>query len=181
MKGPEAHDAEQCVDWKKLYLELEEKMNQFRIQVKSIRSKISTKMEELNEKLEQTELRALESEHQLRVLEANAEEQPDAIEAAKTFRSAKITELEKKLAIQIERNIELEKELSYERDQRNIDKQLLQEKAIKIKEWVTKTLKKSEREKADMERSIKKLNAALKSMQSRAQGLLCISHFFMVS
>ena len=51
---------------------------------------------------------------QLRILEANAEEQPDAIEAARAFRCEKITELEKKLAIQIERNIELEKELSYE-------------------------------------------------------------------
>merc|ERR1712136_15996 len=125
MKGPGTPDddgGDQCVDWKKLYVELEDKMNQFRIQVRSIRGKISTKMRELNEKLEQTELRALESENQLRLLEASAEEQPDAIETARAFRCEKISELEKKLALLTERNIELEKELSYEQYKRRIDK-----------------------------------------------------------
>lgn len=51
---------------------------------------------------------------QLRLLEASTEDQPDAIEAARVFRCEKITELEKKLAQQIERNLELEKELSCE-------------------------------------------------------------------
>lgn len=45
MKGPETQDAaDQCVDWKKLYVELEDKMNQFRVQVRNIRGKISTKV-----------------------------------------------------------------------------------------------------------------------------------------
>ena len=51
---------------------------------------------------------------QLRLLEANVEEQPDAIKAARSFRCEKISELEKKLALLTERNIELEKELCYE-------------------------------------------------------------------
>ncbi|CAK8692228.1 unnamed protein product [Clavelina lepadiformis] len=161
-----------AMEWKKMYLQMEGKLRQFRVQATAIRTKLSQKMEELTVKFEQAEGRAADADYQLALLRDSIAGVPGASEEAEEFHQQKIVELEKRCLEQQERILALEKELEYEHYLRKLDKGSLHEKALKIKEWVSKTLSSAEKEKEELRDSNTRLSAAVQSMQRRLTELL---------
>ncbi|XP_009860274.3 pleckstrin homology domain-containing family H member 1 [Ciona intestinalis] len=161
-----------ALEWKKLYLQMEGKLKQFRVQATGIRTKLSQKMEELTLKFEQAEARAADAEFQLVLLRESLAGVPGAASEEDRFTTEKMSDLEKRCLDQQERIVALEKELECEKYLRKVEKEMIHEKAFKIKEWVSSAMSTAEKEKNDLRESNERLNAAVQAMQLRLTELL---------
>nr|CAB3264946.1 pleckstrin homology domain-containing family H member 2-like [Phallusia mammillata] len=161
-----------AMEWKKMYLQMEGKLKQFRIQATNIKLKLSQKMEELTVKCEQAEAKAEDAEYQLNLLRESLAGIPGAADQEERFCREKMAEMERACLEMQERNAVLEKELENEKYLRKLDKETLHEKAVRIKEWVSRALGTAEKEKKELQESNERLTTAVHAMQQRITELL---------
>ncbi|XP_004698721.1 pleckstrin homology domain-containing family H member 1 [Echinops telfairi] len=134
------------VDWQKRCLALETQLFRFRLQASKIRELLADKMQELEQRLLEAEQRAENAETQVSVMEEKVK-----LSNLKNVDSAgslhrKYQELLKALQGKDELISQLEAQLEKQKRMRAEEAKLVQEKAAKIKEWVTLKLAELETE-----------------------------------
>ncbi|ELK32555.1 Pleckstrin like proteiny domain-containing family H member 1 [Myotis davidii] len=125
------------MDWQKRYLALETQLVRFRLQASKIRELLSDKMQELEQRLQEAEQRAENAETQVSVMEEKVK-----LSNLKNVGSAgslhrKYQDLLKAVQGKDERIGQLEAQLEKQKQMRAEEAKIVQEKAAKIKEWVT--------------------------------------------
>ncbi|XP_006873113.1 PREDICTED: pleckstrin homology domain-containing family H member 1 [Chrysochloris asiatica] len=125
------------VDWQKRCLALETQLFRFRLQASKIRELLADKMQELEQRLLEAEQRAETAETQVGVMEEKVK-----LSNLKTVDSAgslhqKYQELLKALQGKDELISQLETQLEKQKQMRAEEAKIVQEKAAKIKEWIT--------------------------------------------
>ncbi|XP_075387167.1 pleckstrin homology domain-containing family H member 1 [Tenrec ecaudatus] len=139
-------EARASVDWQKRCLALETQLFRFRLQASKIRELLADKMQELEQRLLEAEQRADNAETQVSVMEEKVK-----LSNLKNVDSAgslhrKYQELLKALQGKDELIRQLEAQLEKQKQMRAEEAKLVQEKAAKIKEWVTLKLAELETE-----------------------------------
>ncbi|XP_037688397.1 pleckstrin homology domain-containing family H member 1 isoform X2 [Choloepus didactylus] len=135
-----------CVDWQKRCLALETQLFRFRLQASKIRELLADKMQELEQRLLEAEQRAENAETQVGVMEEKVK-----LSNLKNVDSAgslhrKYQELLKAVQGKDELISQLEAQLEKQKQMRAEEAKIIQEKAAKIKEWVTLKLAELEME-----------------------------------
>ncbi|KAL4693013.1 hypothetical protein H8959_016823, partial [Pygathrix nigripes] len=130
-------DARASVDWQKRCLTLETQLFRFRLQASKIRELLADKMQELEQRLLEAEQRAENAETQVGVMEEKVK-----LSNLKNVDSAgslhrKYQELLKAIKGKDELISQLEAQLEKQKQMRAEEAKTIQEKATKIKEWVT--------------------------------------------
>nr|XP_036859221.1 pleckstrin homology domain-containing family H member 1 isoform X1 [Manis javanica] len=134
------------IDWQKRCLALETQLFRFRLQASKIRELLADKMQELEQRLLEAEQRAENAETQVGVMEEKVK-----LSNLKTVDSAgslhrKYQELLKAVQDKDELIGQLEAQLEKQKQMRAEEAKIVQEKAAKIKEWVTLKLAELEME-----------------------------------
>ncbi|TKC48279.1 hypothetical protein EI555_012356 [Monodon monoceros] len=125
------------VDWQKRCLALESQLFRFRLQASKIRELLADKMQELEQRLLEAEQRAEDAETQVGVMEEKVK-----LSNLKNMGSAgslhrKYQELLNAMQGKDELIGRLEAQLEKQKKMRAEEAKIVQEKAAKIKEWVT--------------------------------------------
>ncbi|XP_008850379.1 pleckstrin homology domain-containing family H member 1 isoform X1 [Nannospalax galili] len=125
------------VDWQKRCLALETQLFRFRLQASKIRELLADKMQELEQRLMEAEQRAENAETQVGMMEEKVR-----LSNLKNVDSTgslhpKYQELLKAMQEKDELISQLEAELEKQKQMRADEAKIVQEKAAKIKEWVT--------------------------------------------
>ncbi|XP_053553811.1 pleckstrin homology domain-containing family H member 1 [Bombina bombina] len=133
-----------CIDWQKRCLTLETQLYKFRLQATKIRELLAEKMQELEQSVYEAEQRAESAEKQVRVMEeklklANIKTGESENAFYKRYQELTIIVQEKEDLIQ-----RLESLLEKQMNLRSQEAKVIEEKAAKIKEWVTIKLKELE-------------------------------------
>ncbi|XP_006884822.1 PREDICTED: pleckstrin homology domain-containing family H member 1 [Elephantulus edwardii] len=128
------------VDWQKRCLALETQLLRFRLQASKIRELLADKMQELEQRLLEAEKRAEHAETQVSVMEEKVK-----LSNLKNVDSAgslhrKYQELLKAMQDKDELISQLKVQLEKQKQMRAEEGKMIQEKAVKIKEWVTQKL-----------------------------------------
>ncbi|XP_070105755.1 pleckstrin homology domain-containing family H member 1 isoform X3 [Equus caballus] len=134
------------VDWQKRCLALETQLFRFRLQASKIRELLADKMQELEQRLLEAEQRAENAETQVGMMEEKVK-----LSSLKNVDSAgslhrKYQELLKAVQGKDELIGQLEAQLEKQKQMRAEEAKIVQEKAAKIKEWVTLKLAELEME-----------------------------------
>ncbi|KAM7156159.1 pleckstrin homology domain-containing family H member 1 isoform 1-T2 [Molossus nigricans] len=134
------------MDWQKRCLALETQLFRFRLQASKIRELLAEKMQELEQRLQEAEQRAENAETQVGVMEEEVK-----LSNLKNVGSAgslhrKYQELLKAVQGKDELIGQLEAQLEKQKQMRAEEAKVVQEKAAKIKEWVTLKLEELEME-----------------------------------
>ncbi|XP_066133344.1 pleckstrin homology domain-containing family H member 1 [Saccopteryx bilineata] len=134
------------MDWQKRCLALETQLFRFRLQASKIRELLADKMQELEQRLQEAEQRAENAETQVGVMEEKVK-----LSNLKNVGSAgslhqKYQELLKAMQGKDELICQLEAQLEKQKQIRAEEAKSVQEKAAKIKEWVTLKLAELEME-----------------------------------
>ncbi|KAF4017584.1 hypothetical protein G4228_008788 [Cervus hanglu yarkandensis] len=134
------------VDWQKRYLALETQLFRFRLQASKIRELLADKMQELEQRLLEAEQRAENAETQVGVMEEKVKlsNLMNGDSAGSLHR--KYQELLRAMQGKDELISELEAQLEKQKQMRAEEAKIVQEKAAKIKEWVTLKLTELEME-----------------------------------
>uniref|UniRef100_A0A8C9L1H7 Pleckstrin homology, MyTH4 and FERM domain containing H1 n=1 Tax=Pavo cristatus TaxID=9049 RepID=A0A8C9L1H7_PAVCR len=130
-----------CMDWQKRCLALESQLFKFRLQASKIRELLAEKMQELEQRVIEAERRAEDAEKQVRVM-------GEEIKLANMKTSESNSTLYRKYqelmgTVQRKEDVisRLETQLEKQKQLRTEEAKIIQEKAAKIKEWVTFKLK----------------------------------------
>ncbi|KAK2492295.1 hypothetical protein MC885_021550, partial [Smutsia gigantea] len=172
-------EARTGVDWQKRCLALETQLFRFRLQASKIRELLADKMQELEQRLLEAEQRAENAETQVGVMEEKVK-----LSNLKTVDSAgslhrKYQELLKAVQDKDELIGQLEAQLEKQKQMRAEEAKIVQEKAAKIKEWVTLKLAELEMENQQLKSynqhlagQVGALQDALGGEQARGRGPL---------
>ncbi|XP_048339958.1 pleckstrin homology domain-containing family H member 1 isoform X2 [Sphaerodactylus townsendi] len=133
-----------CIDWQKQCLALETQLFKFRLQASKIRELLAEKMQELEQRVIEAEQRAQSAEKQAEVME-------EKLKLANTKTSElnehkKYQELMNRVQERDELINKLKKQLEEQKQLRAQEAKIVQEKATKIKDWVTAKLRELELE-----------------------------------
>ncbi|XP_045666282.1 pleckstrin homology domain-containing family H member 1 isoform X2 [Ursus americanus] len=170
------------VDWQKRCLALETQLFRFRLQASKIRELLADKMQELEQRLLEAEQRAENAETQVGVMEEKVK-----LSNLKNVDSAgslhrKYQELLKAMQCKDELIGQLEAQLEKQKQMRAEEAKGIQEKAAKIKEWVTLKLAELEMEnqhlKSSNEQLVEQVGAlqdALAALQMAPSGKLLLN------
>ncbi|XP_072485622.1 pleckstrin homology domain-containing family H member 1 isoform X2 [Notamacropus eugenii] len=160
-----------CVNWQKRCLALETQLFQFRLQASKIRKLLADKMEELEQRLLEAEHRAENAETQVGVMEEKIKlVNVNSIEPENNLH-AKYQELletirgKEELISQLQAQVEKQKQLRVQ------DAKTVQEKAAKIKEWVTMKLGELEMENRCLKSYNQRLVGQVKALQEALRDL----------
>ncbi|XP_022090512.1 pleckstrin homology domain-containing family H member 1-like isoform X2 [Acanthaster planci] len=146
-EGAEEEEAE-GVDWKERYILLEEQLDKFRLQATKIRAVLGERMEDLEEKVKESNTRAEMAEKEVKeVTEKLASMRRGSGESERSQAlNKRIQALE--AACQEKEDVirHLEKQLTEQRELRLEDSRLVDTKITQIKEWVATTVTQLEEE-----------------------------------
>ncbi|XP_030668301.1 pleckstrin homology domain-containing family H member 1 isoform X4 [Nomascus leucogenys] len=139
-------DAPASVDWQKRCLTLETQLFRFRLQASKIRELLADKMQELEQRLLEAEQRAENAETQVGVMEEKVKLSNLKNVDSEGSLHRKYQELLKAIKGKDELISQLEAQLEKQKRMRAEEAKTVQEKAAKIKEWVTLKLAELEME-----------------------------------
>uniref|UniRef100_A0A665X5V6 Pleckstrin homology domain containing, family H (with MyTH4 domain) member 1 n=1 Tax=Echeneis naucrates TaxID=173247 RepID=A0A665X5V6_ECHNA len=157
------------VDWQKRCIALEMQLLRFRLQAGKIRELLAEKMQELEQRVTEADQRAESAEKQIHVME-------EKLKSANIHTSDSETSLYKKyqdLTSQVQ-----EKDATIERLEMQLEKQILiraqeakviEEKAAKIKDWVTFKLREMEQENQQLKMANLKQSEQIMLLQDKLQ------------
>ncbi|XP_039096620.1 pleckstrin homology domain-containing family H member 1 isoform X4 [Hyaena hyaena] len=170
------------VDWQKRCLALETQLFRFRLQASKIRELLADKMQELEQRLLEAEQRAENAETQVGVMEEKVKlsNLKNVDSAGSLYR--KYQELLKAMQNKDELISQLEAQLEKQKQMRAEEAKVVQEKAAKIKEWVTLKLAELEMENQHLRSSnqhlveqVGALQDALEALQMPPSGKLLVT------
>ncbi|XP_004584517.2 pleckstrin homology domain-containing family H member 1 [Ochotona princeps] len=170
------------VDWQKRCLALETQLFRFRLQASKIRELLADKMQELEQRLLDAEQRAENAETQMGVMEEKVKlSNMKNLEATGSL-PRKYQELLQVLQCKDELIRRLEAQLEAQKQMRAEEAKTVQEKAAKIKEWVTLKLAELEMENQQLKscnqhlaEQVGALQDALEALRMTPSGKLLVS------
>uniref|UniRef100_A0A452U9C2 Pleckstrin homology domain-containing family H member 2 n=1 Tax=Ursus maritimus TaxID=29073 RepID=A0A452U9C2_URSMA len=166
----ELSETEGPVDWKERCVALESQLMKFRVQASKIRELLAEKMQQLERQVIDAERQAEKAFQQVQVME-------EKLKAANIQTSESETRLYKKCQdletlIQEKDDIIQNLELQLEEQVRKIQEaKIIEEKAAKIKEWVTLKLNELELENQNLRLINQNQTEEIRTIQSKLQGM----------
>uniref|UniRef100_A0A8C0HIG4 Pleckstrin homology, MyTH4 and FERM domain containing H1 n=1 Tax=Buteo japonicus TaxID=224669 RepID=A0A8C0HIG4_9AVES len=159
-----------CMDWQKRCLVLESQLFKFRLQASKIRELLAEKMQELEQRVIEAEQRAEDAEKQVRVMEekiklANVKTSESDSTLHRKYQELMGTVQGKEALIN-----RLETQLAKQKQLRTEEAKIVQEKAAKIKEWVTLKLRELELENYHLKNCNQRLTEQIEALQDTLQG-----------
>uniref|UniRef100_A0A672V5V1 Pleckstrin homology, MyTH4 and FERM domain containing H1 n=1 Tax=Strigops habroptila TaxID=2489341 RepID=A0A672V5V1_STRHB len=159
-----------CMDWQKRCLILESQLFKFRLQASKIRELLAEKMQELEQRVIEAEQRAEDAEKQVRVMEekmtlANVKTRESDSTLHRKYQELMGTVQGKEDLIN-----RLETQLAKQKQLRTEEAKIVQEKAAKIKEWVTFKLGELELENYHLRNCNQRLTEQIEALQDTLQG-----------
>ncbi|XP_066492806.1 pleckstrin homology domain-containing family H member 1 [Tiliqua scincoides] len=155
------------IDWQKQCLALETQLFKFRLQASKIRELLAEKMQELEQRVVEAEQRAQSAEKQVQIMEEKLK-----LANMKTSESSehkKYQELMSKIQEKDELINKLESQLKDQKQLRAQEAKTVQEKAAKIKDWVTAKLRELELENHYLKGCNLRLTEQIKALQEALQ------------
>ncbi|XP_074680515.1 pleckstrin homology domain-containing family H member 1 [Strix aluco] len=163
-----------CMDWQKRCLALESQLFKFRLQASKIRELLAEKMQELEQRVIEAEQRAEDAEKQVRVME-------EKIRLANVKTGESDSTLHRKYqelmgTVQGKEDLinRLETQLAKQKQLRTEEAKIVQEKAAKIKEWVTFKLRELELENYHLKNCNQRLTEQIEALQDTLQDMTSI-------
>ncbi|XP_053241297.1 pleckstrin homology domain-containing family H member 1 isoform X2 [Podarcis raffonei] len=167
-----------CMDWQKRCLALETQLFKFRLQASRIRELLAEKMQELEQRVVEAEQRAQNAEKQCEgIFQVDVMEEKLKLAHMKTSGSSvhkKYQELVSRVQEKDELIEKLETQLEKQKQLRADDAKIVQEKAAKIKDWVTAKLRELEMENHYLKGYNLKLTEQIKVLQATLQDLMTV-------
>ncbi|XP_061467069.1 pleckstrin homology domain-containing family H member 1 isoform X2 [Rhineura floridana] len=162
-----------CMDWQKRCLALETQLFKFRLQASKIRELLAEKMQELEQRVVEAEQRAQNAEKQVEVMEEKLKLANMKTSGSSEYK--KYQELVSRMQGKNELIKKLEAQLEKQKQLRADDAKIVQEKAAKIKDWVTAKLRELETENHYLKDYNLRLTEQIKALQEALQDLTTIS------
>ncbi|XP_045435471.1 pleckstrin homology domain-containing family H member 1 isoform X2 [Pipistrellus kuhlii] len=159
------------MDWQKRYLALETQLVRFRLQASKIRELLSDKMQELEQRLQEAEQRAENAETQVSVMEEKVKLSNLRNVGSAGSLHRKYQELLRAVQGKDERIGQLEAQLEKQKQMRAEEAKTVQEKAAKIKEWVTLKLAELEMENQQLKSCNQRLVEQVAALQEALEAL----------
>uniref|UniRef100_A0A8C0WB43 Pleckstrin homology domain-containing family H member 1 n=1 Tax=Castor canadensis TaxID=51338 RepID=A0A8C0WB43_CASCN len=159
------------IDWQKRCLALETQLFRFRLQASKIRELLADKMQELEQRLLEAERRAENAETQMGVMEEKVKlSNLKNVDSTGTLHR-KYQELLKAMQGKDELISQLEVQLEKQKQMRAEEAKIVQEKAAKIKEWVTLKLEELEMENQHLKSCNQHLKEQVGALQNALEAL----------
>uniref|UniRef100_A0A8B9S3V6 Pleckstrin homology, MyTH4 and FERM domain containing H1 n=1 Tax=Apteryx owenii TaxID=8824 RepID=A0A8B9S3V6_APTOW len=160
-----------CMDWQKRCLALESQLFKFRLQASKIRELLAEKMQELERRVIEAEQRAEDAEKQIRVMEekmklANMKTNESESTLYRKYQELIGTVQGKEVLIN-----RLETQLAKQKQLRTEEAKIVQEKAARIKEWVTFKLRELELENYHLKNCNRRLTEQIEALQDTLQDI----------
>ncbi|KAG5857922.1 hypothetical protein ANANG_G00024540 [Anguilla anguilla] len=162
----------EAMDWQKRCVALEMQLLRFRLQAGKIRELLAEKMQELEQRVTEADQRAENAEKQVHVMEAklkSANLQPSESENSLYRRYQELTNQVQEKDMVIKR---LELQLEKQNLVRAQEAKIIEEKAAKIKEWVTFKFKEMEMENHQLKMANTKQAEQILALKDKLQTLL---------
>ncbi|XP_072545700.1 pleckstrin homology domain-containing family H member 1 [Salminus brasiliensis] len=160
------------VDWQKRCVALEMQLLRFRLQAGKIRQLLAEKMQELEQRVTEADQRAENAEKQVQIMEEklkSANVQPNESESSLYRRYQELTSQMQEKDVMIKR---LEAQLEKQTLVRAQEAKIIEEKAAKIKDWVTFKLREMEIENQQLKMANMKQTEQIILQQDKLQTLL---------
>ncbi|XP_042294777.1 pleckstrin homology domain-containing family H member 1 isoform X2 [Sceloporus undulatus] len=159
-----------CTDWQKRCFMLETQLFKFRVQAGKIRELLAEKMQELEQRVAEAEDRAQSAEKQVEIME-------EKLKLAYTKNSGsseykKYQQMMSRVQEKDELIENLEAQLEKQKQLREEEAKTVQEKAAKIKDWVTAKLRELELENHYLKDCNLRLTEQIKALQGALQDLI---------
>lgn len=160
------------VDWQKRCIALEMQLLRFRLQAGKIRELLAEKMQELEQRVIEADQRAENAEKQIHVMEeklksANIQTSESENSVYRKYQDL-TNQLQEKDAVIKRLEMQLEKQILVKAQEAKI----IEEKAAKIKDWVTLKLKEMEQENQQLKMANQKQKEQIMTLQDKLQILL---------
>ncbi|KAL7379940.1 hypothetical protein ABVT39_008726 [Epinephelus coioides] len=160
------------VDWQKRCIALEMQLLRFRLQAGKIRELLAEKMQELEQRVTEADQRAESAEKQIHVMEEklkSANIQTSESESSLYRKYQDLTnQVQEKDAVIKRLEVQLEKQILV----RAQEAKIIEEKAAKIKDWVTFKLREMEQENQQLKMANVKQTEQIMLLQDKLQALL---------
>uniref|UniRef100_A0A8C3LFY3 Pleckstrin homology, MyTH4 and FERM domain containing H1 n=1 Tax=Chrysolophus pictus TaxID=9089 RepID=A0A8C3LFY3_CHRPC len=158
-----------CMDWQKRCLALESQLFKFRLQASKIRELLAEKMQELEQRVIEAEQRAEDAEKQVRVMGEEIKLANMKTSESNSILYRKYQELMGTVQRKEDVISRLETQLAKQKQLRTEEAKIIQEKAAKIKEWVTFKLKELELENYHLKNCNQRLTEQIEALQDTLQ------------
>uniref|UniRef100_H9GAG7 Pleckstrin homology, MyTH4 and FERM domain containing H1 n=1 Tax=Anolis carolinensis TaxID=28377 RepID=H9GAG7_ANOCA len=161
-----------CTDWQKRCFMLETQLFKFRLQASKIRELLAEKMQELEQRVAEAEDRAQSAEKQVEIMEEKLK-----LANMKTNESNEYKKYQQMMSRVQEKDELIEKlEVQLEKQKllREEEAKTVQEKAAKIKDWVTAKLRELEVENHYLKDCNTRLTDQIKALQAALQDLVTV-------
>ncbi|CAK6965981.1 pleckstrin homology domain-containing family H member 1 [Scomber scombrus] len=160
------------VDWQKRCIALEMQLLRFRLQAGKIRELLAEKMQELEQRVTESDQRAESAEKQIHVMEeklksANIQTSESESSLYKKYQDL-TNQVQEKDAVIKRLEMQLEKQILV----RAQESKIIEEKAAKIKDWVTFKLREMEQENQELKMANLKHTEQIMLLQDKLQALL---------
>ncbi|KAI6068060.1 Pleckstrin-like proteiny domain-containing family H member 1 [Aix galericulata] len=166
-----------CADWQKRCVALESQLFKFRLQASKIRELLAEKMQELEQRVMEAEQRAEDAEKQVRIMEEEIKLANMKTGESDSALYRKYQELMGTVQGKEDLINRLETQLAKQKQLRTEEAKIVQEKAAKIKEWVTFKLRELELENYHLKNCNQRLTEQIEALQDTLQGMTSISPF----
>ncbi|KAM9148739.1 pleckstrin homology domain-containing family H member 1 [Pangshura tecta] len=163
-----------CMDWQKRCLALETQLFKFRLQASKIRELLAEKMQELEQRVIEAEQRADNAEKQVRVMEEKVKLASMKTSESESTLYRKYQELLSTVQGKDDLIGRLETQLEKQKQLRAEEAKIVQDKAAKIKEWVTFKLRELELENYHLKNCNQRLTEQIEALQDALQDLTTI-------
>ncbi|XP_044870262.1 pleckstrin homology domain-containing family H member 1 isoform X3 [Mauremys mutica] len=163
-----------CMDWQKRCLALETQLFKFRLQASKIRELLAEKMQELEQRVIEAEQRAENAEKQVRVMEEKVKLASMKTSESESTLYRKYQELLGTVQGKDDLIGRLETQLEKQKQLRAEEAKIVQDKAAKIKEWVTFKLRELELENYHLKNRNQRLTEQIEALQDALQDLTTI-------
>ncbi|XP_072313979.1 pleckstrin homology domain-containing family H member 1 [Eucyclogobius newberryi] len=165
------------VDWHKRCLVLEMQLLRFRLQAGKIRELLAEKMQELEQRVVESDQRAENAEKQLLAMEEKLKSANVQTSESESSLYRKHRDLTSQLREKEEAIAQLETQLEKQIVVRAQESKIIEEKAAKIKDWVTVKLREMEQENQQLKTANQRQSEQIVLLQDKLQILLEKSPF----
>ncbi|XP_043931003.1 pleckstrin homology domain-containing family H member 2 [Protopterus annectens] len=166
----ESLEMEGSVDWKERCMSLESQLLKFRIQASKIRELLAEKMQQLEVQVLDAEHRAEKAYQQVRVMEEKLKAANIQTSESENLLYKRCQELETIIQEKDDYLQHLEQQVEEQKQMRLQEAKVIEEKASKIKEWVTVKLRELEIENQRLRLTNKHQMEEIKVLQVQLQG-----------
>ncbi|OXB74888.1 UNVERIFIED_CONTAM: hypothetical protein H355_017163, partial [Colinus virginianus] len=163
-----------CMDWQKRCLVLESQLFKFRLQASKIRELLAEKMQELEHRVIEAEQRAEDAEERVRVMGEEIKLANMKTGESNSTLYRKYQELMGTVQRKEDMISRLQTQLAKQKQLRTEEAKIVQEKAAKIKEWVTFKLKELELENYHLKNCNQRLTEQIEALQDTMQDMASI-------